>query len=655
MVEHPVVPRRESEASVENALDAVAKVAGDDGRLTEDLLAAAARYGAAGRRAGLEADDLIGRWLAQLPAEIATDSGVLGAVVREYSRVETVGKTHSSATGQLTSPLDRLTALHRISQAATASLELDSMLDTIVNVVRDTVAADAASLFLFEQSSSTLVLRATAGLNQDAIGRVTLALGAGITGEAAVRREVLAVADAVSHPSYIDYPLVGDRPYSSQVSATLALRSPDRLIGVLNLLTLEQRAFDQEELEFIETVASEIAVAIENALLYSETDAQLRDRIQQLGTLRQMSRLVASTLDLSNVLDIVSRQAMELSSGLAVEIYRSPAGGGGDMEIIARQEADGQSLPPAVQADVANVVAEVVDEGTTVWRRLRPSDDLHVYAVPMLTGRRAVGAICVYMTRRPEDIVDIQGMLHAFSDSAAIAIENAELYDQARRGLRRASALLQEMHHRVRNNLQTVAALLSMQARHTSSPDLVGPLYEAVSRIRSIASVHDILSSGSISETSVDVIAKHVTDEASLNVVPPSMRVQFDISGGDVFVSSREATALALLINEFVTNAIFHGFSERTSGTIWIRAWMTGDVATLEVADDGKGLPESFDLGNSSRLGLQIARTLTESDLHGRLDVSSRVDGGTSVRVEFKPKRREVEPDDADADASARR
>src|SRR5690606_6769713 len=183
----------------------------------------------------------------------------------------------------------------------------------------------------------------------------------------------------------------------------------------------------------------------------------------------------------------------------------------------------------------------------------------------------------------------------AFSDSAAIAIENAELYEEALRGFTRASTLLQEMHHRVRNNLQMVAALLSMQARHAADEGWTQPLQEAVSRIRSIAAIHDLLSSGNLRETTVERIAKHVVDEAIINVVPPGTQVNFVIEPSPVHVPSRQATVLALLINEFLANAVVHGVGRRERGEVTIAVRCEGDEAVLEVCDDGVGLPAGFD------------------------------------------------------------
>ncbi len=564
----------------------------------------------------------------------------MAAIVAVVRGFEEYGPSGPFSPGPVPNPLSdhvtRLAALRRINQAATKSLDLDAMLQTVVTVVRDTMNCDSCSIFLVDETNSTLVLRASVGLNPQANGRVFLPLGVGITGQAALIRQIVAVPDATTHPNYVDYPLVGDQRYSSHVSVPLALSSPDRLVGVLNILSLDRREFDQDDLNFLETAAGEMAIAIENAQLYSQTDAELQRRIQQLSTLQQMSRLVASTLDLPKLLNLICVQASDLSHAAGVEIYRMRRNDVERLELLARHSPTATCSFDSVNADVRGVVDDVMRSLATIWRSVGdPELGLFVHAFPMLTGRRAVGALCVFHTVRPPDDHEAGALLDAFCDAAAIAIENADLYEEARRGYVRTSTLLQEMHHRVRNNLQTVAALLSMQARHTPDPATAAPLREAVTRIQSIAAIHDILSGGNLRETTVDVIAKHVADDAVSNLVDPGLKVQFRIEPSVVVVNSKEATVLALLINEFVMNAIGHGFAGRTRGEIVVRSSIEDGRSAIEVVDDGVGIDEGFSLETSRRLGLIIARTLVETDLRGDLKLVRRPEGGTVVRVTF--------------------
>lgn len=569
---------------------------------------------------------LLASWAA---AGEPADAEVLAAVSQGYAEARDLG---ASGGHPLSGALSRLTALHRISRAATASLDLDGMLRTVVHVVRETMAADSGSIFLYDAGSNTLVLRASVGLNPEATGMVTLPLGAGITGIAAVKREIVHAPDAARHPAYLSYPLIGDTVYTSHVSVPLTLRSPSRLVGVLNILSRQRRVFDRDELAFLQTAADEIAIAIENAQLYNQTDAELRQRISQLALLQRLTKTLAATLDLPELLRLVGEQAVALTLAAAVEIYRVPRDGAAGLDLLSRfPEERARELEAANEA--VRLLVDDAMESAAPRRRAGRGDELDVEVLPLLTGRRPVGAICLFFAA--ETPAAPESLLLAFCDVVAMALENAELYQEARRGYTRASVLLQEMHHRVRNNLQTVAALLSMQARHADDAGWSEPLREAVSRIQSIAAVHDVLTGENLRETTLETLARHVAKEASATLIPTGSRIELVVKSSPVRVGSREATVLALLINEFVANAVLHGLAGRERGRVTIGARARAGRVELTVADDGRGLPAEFALDRAG-LGLQIARGLVHDDLGGELEVSGNPEGGATARVTFR-------------------
>jgi two-component sensor histidine kinase len=206
------------------------------------------------------------------------------------------------------------------------------------------------------------------------------------------------------------------------------------------------------------------------------------------------------------------------------------------------------------------------------------------------------------------------------------------LYEETRRSLDVASALLQEMHHRVRNNLQTVAALLSIQLRHNESAAWASHLREAISRVQAIASVHDLLSDESrLGGTTVDVIARHAADEAFATLTPPGLTVRFDIPESEVQVPSKQATILALLINELVANAVKHGFAGRDHGTISINATEKHGEAIVEIRNDGEAIPEDFDPSGSHGLGMRIIHRLISADLHGHFHIGPTEEGSIAT------------------------
>jgi len=548
--------------------------------------------------------------------------------------------------------VSRLEALYHINRAATANLQLGEMLDTIVRAVAETTGSDACAVFLFDAATDSLALRAAAGLNPAAVGAVTIRPGMGITGRAAVEGRVIAAPDAHRHESWLSYPVTGDDLYQTQVSVPMLLQGADQLVGVLNILTIARREFDAEEIAFLETVAGELAIAIENARLYSRTDARLRRKVTELGTLQRVSRTIASSLDLSEVLRSIAEQALQLIPAEAAAIFRLPH----------RVEAAGNAEPPVIEhyyglrrdlednAPRDRLVREVVRTGNPMSADVSYADGTSpIFCLPLRSARETLGALCMRLRPGVELTEDELGLLQAFSDSASLAIENAQLYQDAMHGLDTTSALLQEMHHRVRNNLQTVAALLSLQLRQSEGEAWTVGLREAVSRVQAIAAVHDLLSDENrLGSTTIDMIARHVAEDAQSTLIPPGLDVVFSIPPSDVEVHSRQATLLALLINELVANAVSHGFAGRARGRVTIRAEREGELAIVRVSNDGHGIPAGFDPAQSTGLGMRIIQRLVTSDLHGEFIIRPTAEG-TLATIAFRLTRPSL---DAESDIS---
>jgi two-component sensor histidine kinase len=197
------------------------------------------------------------------------------------------------------------------------------------------------------------------------------------------------------------------------------------------------------------------------------------------------------------------------------------------------------------------------------------------------------------------------------------------------------NAIMQEMHHRIKNNLQTVADLLSLEMSRNPRPEVHESLRDSITRIKSIAASHEMLSVESVGVTDISELSKRVVETTRRSMVRPEQQIQVRVTGPDVYLGSKQATAFALVLNELVSNAIEHGFRERASGNIKVELDWDGSDVWMCVQDDGAGLPDGFDLKTSRGLGLQIARTLVEKDLRGRLALTSN-DEGTTAWVLFQ-------------------
>ena len=199
-------------------------------------------------------------------------------------------------------------------------------------------------------------------------------------------------------------------------------------------------------------------------------------------------------------------------------------------------------------------------------------------------------------------------------------------------------ATIREIHHRVKNNLQTVAALLRLQARRMRAPEASSALYEAVRRVGSIALVHETLSQATAEIVEFDDIARQIAATAG-DLSAPEGRITPVLTGKFGVLPAQVATPLALVLTELLHNAVEHGLAlpgGPAAGTVEVAACRGTDQLVVSVADNGTGLPPGFDLDTTTSLGLQIVRTLVVSELGGTLAISARPDGdGTVVRVEL--------------------
>jgi two-component sensor histidine kinase len=194
------------------------------------------------------------------------------------------------------------------------------------------------------------------------------------------------------------------------------------------------------------------------------------------------------------------------------------------------------------------------------------------------------------------------------------------------RELMTKDATIREIHHRVKNNLQTVAALLRLQARRTRAPEAREALEEAVRRVGSIAIVHETLSHTPEELVDFDDIAQRVAAMAG-EVSAPEAGVSPVVTGRFGLLPGAVATPLALVLTELLQNALQHGLVTGPGPA------PAGYVLVQAARDPGR-----LSLDADASLGLQIVRTLVESELGGQLAISPRPGGGTSVQVSLPVK-----------------
>jgi GAF domain-containing protein len=540
-----------------------------------------------------------------------------------------------------------LSGLHRVISAANSTLDLDTSTQMVVETVAEVIGVEACSVYLYDKAADDLTLRATRGLNTAAIGQVRLRLGEGVTGCAAREGRPIAVHDVYQEARFRPEPTLDEDPFRSILAVPIVLFSAerfhvgaDKLQGVLTIQTSGPRDFSPEEINFVETVAGELAFFIANAQLYQQTGDQLHQKVQELTTLQQVSKRIAEQLDLEEVLKLIVAKAVELARVDRADIFQCNDDGRLD---LAASHGGSQ------QHGVLSFIAQAVREGRPLavlnayndsrfpeLAQVAAAEGFHsLFCMPLrVQQNRIIGTICLFTREARHFDYEQVRLLSTFADEAAIAIENARLYAESQSALRIKSAMLREMHHRVRNNLQTISALLAMQQRRleTGAPGTEA-LRDSVARIQAIAAIHNLLCREDVGVTTVDAVVRQIVESAQVSLASPERPIRFEIRGDEARVDSREATVLAIVLNELIVNAMSHGLTLE-GGNVVIETLRAGGMIAVEIRDDGPSHEHIAPSGPSSGLGLQIIRTLVTEDLSGSFELTEQ-DGWMRARVMF--------------------
>ncbi len=291
----------------------------------------------------------------------------------------------------------------------------------------------------------------------------------------------------------------------------------------------------------------------------------------------------------------------------ALSVYRR-LGHTGDLQGMNLAELTRELVPPRRRPDEETLSAALSGRGSRDTEIGGDDVSLIVRSIPLRTATEHLGGLILV-----RDVTDLR---------------------RRDRELVTKDTTIREIHHRVKNNLQTVAALLRLQARRIDEPSAKAALEEAVRRVGSIAIVHETLSQSAEGLVAFDEIAdrlgRMVTDVSAAGA-----RVRVHRSGSFAELPSETATALAMVLTEVLQNAVEHGYpTQECEGTIEVTTRKSLGRLTVNVTDDGVGVPDDFDLDTSMHLGLSIVRTLVESEMGGQLSVEPGTAGGTRVLID---------------------
>jgi two-component sensor histidine kinase/putative methionine-R-sulfoxide reductase with GAF domain len=438
--------------------------------------------------------------------------------------------------------------------AVNSSLDLEEVLGLVASKVADALGADACFVYLYDERADELVLRATYGTRVDEMTRrPRMRPGEGITGVAAAERApVMLPEKAHLDPRFKSFPNLPEDEYESILAVPILAR--EKLAGALNVRTLREREFTEAEIELLAAIAGQVAQTIEHAKLYAEAQR----RVTELEALARISEAVSESLYLEESLEAIVKTTMEAL------------------------DATGAAL--------------VLEGGKIAWPEGRPG--AHAVRMPLRWKRRQIGELVCDRDMPFTD--DEQALLGSIAHHAAVALEHGRA---VMRGV-----LAQEIHHRVKNNLQTVASLLRLQARSAHEVDPRKALDDSVNRILAIAAVHEVLTERRDDDVELDELVERLRSML-LQSLAAGKQVEAELE--PISLAGNRATALALVFSELFQNALEHG-----GQSVRVELAQRGGNVVLAVADDGAGIG-----GAANGTGLSIVRALVRDELRGTLSL----------------------------------
>ncbi len=495
-------------------------------------------------------------------------------------------------------------ALRRIGEAMGSLFDLEEMLKAVAGVAVQVSGTDSSQVYLFNDAHDTLVLRAVTDGSGEVIGKLRLKVGEGLTGWVAEHKEAVALGKNAHEDARFKFvPELQEHKYQSILSVPLIYRG--EVLGVINVRTEKEHEYTQTQVRLLQSIASQISGAIETSRQYRK----LEKRDSQLSTLSEVSKTITSDLYLEEILQlIVAATADTLSFKICSLMLLDE-----DKQELVIKATQSKSREYAKKSSIKigeSIAGRALAEGhaITVYD-LKNSDEYanpelarqeglsSLASIPLLVKNKKIGVLNCY-TEKPHRFTEEEiSVLSALGNHAAIAIDHAKLMVK--------SAIIQEMHHRVKNNLQQVASLLRLQMHYVGQRSVEQVLNESLNRILAIASVHELLAREDLDIVSVKKVAEQIIQATTQSIMAPGKHIALKIEGPDILLPSAQATSVSLILNELVQNAVEHGFGEgMDDGEIRIALAEDSKIVTLKVTNDGTPLPEGFEHQKDQFAGL---------------------------------------------------
>jgi len=422
------------------------------------------------------------------------------------------------------------------------------------------------------------------------------------------------------------------------------LKGREGVLGVLFAADRVPRTLRPHEEALVSAYANEAALALQNAFHHQA----VANHARELEGILDATKTIGSTLELQPVLDhLASAAASLLNAPVCNIMLLDPAG-----EVLHTAASCGLAADHQLNSDlhvgesIAGMVAmqgvamtstDLPRDGRFKHRAVARAEGLRsMLSVPLTVKGKPAGVITVYSPAPQPFTASQQRLLTTLAAEAAVAIENARLYSEAREQTSSMRQLMEEVNHRIKNNLQSIIGIIQLHiGQAEKDPGVTTVLREIMSRVQAIAVVHELLFDEDMRAVDVKETSRRILDNALRSAPDGKLKLSGQVTGARLRLPSRKATPLASIVNELVYNSVSHAFGGREHGQVAISFQeATGGQILVQVSDDGVGLPAGFDLARDAKLGLRIVEGLVTQDLGGEFSLSSN--GGTIARIRFE-------------------
>ncbi|RMG94466.1 MAG: GAF domain-containing protein [Chloroflexi bacterium] len=561
--------------------------------------------------------------------------------------------------------LKELSLLHAVALATTEATDENSLIEKATEAIGSILTPHNFGIMLIDETTGSLKVMPSYRGVPEKNARQYLPKGTGITGYVAQTGRPLRIGDVTQDPRYYN----ADPAVRSELCVPLIVN--DHPIGIINIESTQKDAFSAEDETLLTTLAHQLALGIQKIRLFNQTQQEIErrrriekalreardhlemrvsERTAELTLLNRASQSLITSLNLEDVLTTVLEELRNLLDVVACSVwlldeqtnelvcYQS-SGPQGEQVRGWRLPANKGILGWAVQ-NKTSVLTHDAQQDTRHLRDLDeqlPLQSRSLLTLPLIIHGRVIGALQA-IDDHPNRFTDSdRELLESLAATAAFAIENARLYNLARKDAQTKATLLKEVNHRVKNNLSAIIGLLYAERRHAKIKDEAiyqKIMNDLITRVQGLATVHNLLSASEWTPVLLTDLVNQLI-HSTIRTLPASKSVNIIISPSPIRITAEQANYLALVLNELVTNSIKYAFNDRNHGQIIVNITQNQQNIRITYQDDGPGYPPDVLRAENPRhnVGFHLLYNIVRNSLNGTFTIQNLQNNGQTGAV----------------------